>query len=85
MHFPTELEAVYQRIDQFDPVGYAQSRNFISGGVSYLSPYLSRGFISIPFIIERLEKRGFEMADMEKFVQELAWREFYTRTWFKMG
>jgi deoxyribodipyrimidine photo-lyase len=85
MHFPTELEAVYQRIDQFDPVRYAQSRNFISGGVSYLSPYLSRGFISIPFVIDRLQKRGFEIADMEKFVQELAWREFYTRTWFKMG
>jgi len=85
MEFPTSLKAVYERIDHFDPIDYAKTRNFISGTVSYLSPYLSRGFITIPFVLDRLEKRGFILSEIEKFVQELAWREFYTRTWFQMG
>lgn len=83
--FPTNLAAVYQRLDHFDPVHYARSRNFIDGGVSYLSPYLSRGFISVPEVYFRLKNRGFSFPELEKFVQELAWREFYTRTWFKLG
>lgn len=85
MDFPTNLDAVIDRIDQFDPIEYAKTRNYLSGSVSYLSPYLSRGFITVPFVIDRLEKRGLTIAEMEKFVQELAWREFYTRTWFQLG
>lgn len=83
--FPTNLAAVYHRIDNFDPILYARSRNFIDGGVSYLSPYLSRGFISIPDVYQRLKNRGFSFLELEKFVQELAWREFYTKTWFRLG
>lgn len=85
MLFPTDLPSIYQRIDEFDPIEYGRTRNFISGGVSYLSPYLSRGIISIQFVLKRLQDRGFQISDMEKFVQELAWREFYTRKWMEMG
>ena len=85
MNFPTTLEAVFERIDRFDPERYARSRNFINGGVSYLSPYLSRGFITVPQVVERLKERGFGIEQAEKFIQELAWREFYTRTWFQKG
>ncbi len=85
MNFPTNLAAVYERIDQFDPEKYARSRNFITGGVSYLSPYLSRGFITVPQVVKRLKDRGIGLAQGEKFIQELAWREFYTRTWFQKG
>lgn len=85
MDFPTNLAAVYARIDQFDPVHYARTRNFIQGGVSYLSPYLSRGFITVPQVVARLKSRGIGMEQAEKFIQELAWREFYTRTWFQKG
>jgi deoxyribodipyrimidine photo-lyase len=85
VNFPTTLEAVFERIDRFDPERYARSRNFVNGGVSYLSPYLSRGFITVPQVVERLKERGFGIEQAEKFIQELAWREFYTRTWFQKG
>ena len=85
MNFPTTLEAVFERIDRFDPERYARSRNFINGGVSYLSPYLSRGFITVPQVVDRLKEGGFGIEQAEKFIQELAWREFYTRTWFQKG
>jgi deoxyribodipyrimidine photo-lyase len=83
--FLTNLAAVHARIDQFDPIHYARTRNFIQGGVSYLSPYLSRGFITVPQVVARLKSRGIGMERAEKFIQELAWREFYTRTWFQKG
>jgi deoxyribodipyrimidine photo-lyase len=85
VEFPTTLEAVFARIDAFDPAHYARSRNFLNGGVSYLSPYLSRGFITVPQVVARLKDRGIGMEQAEKFIQELAWREFYTRTWFQKG
>ena len=85
MEFPTKLRDVLAQIDQFDPDHYARTRNFINGGVSYLSPYLSRGFITVPQIVKRLKDRGIGLEQAEKFIQELAWREFYTRTWFQKG
>lgn len=85
MDFPTQLADVYKRIDAFDPEHYARTRNFLNGGVSYLSPYLSRGFITVPQVVERLKNRGIGIKEAEKFIQELAWREFYTRTWFQKG
>ncbi len=85
VEFPTNLSAVYERIDRFDPELYARTRNFVKGGVSYLSPYLSRGFITVPQVVKRLKDRGIGLEQAEKFIQELAWREFYTRTWFQKG
>ena len=76
MDFPTKLADVYKRIDAFDPEHYARTRNFLNGGVSYLSPYLSRGFITVPQVVERMKNRGIGMQQSEKFIQELAWREF---------
>ena len=85
MVFSANLDAVYERIDQFDPERYARTRNYLNGGVSYLSPYLSRGFITVPQVVARLKDRGIGLEQAEKFIQELAWREFYTRTWFQKG
>ena len=85
MKFSTKREEIYAQIDRFDVEKYARSRNFITGGVSYLSPYLSRGFITVPQVVKRLKDRGIGLEQAEKFIQELAWREFYTRTWFQKG
>ena len=85
MKFSTKREEVYAQIDRFDVEHYARSRNFITGGVSYLSAYLSRGFITVPQVVKRLKDRGIGLEQAEKFIQELAWREFYTRTWFQKG
>jgi deoxyribodipyrimidine photo-lyase len=85
MKFSTKREEILAQIDRFDVAKYARSRNFITGGVSYLSPYLSRGFITVPQVVKRLKDRGIGLEQAEKFIQELAWREFYTRTWFQKG
>jgi len=45
--FPTTYDLVVERINNINPIKYAKTRNFINGDVTYLSPYLSRGVISV--------------------------------------
>ena len=75
------IDEIYAQIDQFDPIHYGKTRNYIAGGVSYLSPYLSRGLLSVRDVYERLLQRGFKLYQMEAFVMELCWREHAQRIW----
>ena len=79
--FPTSFKEVLQRIDRIDPVKYAKTRNYLNGSVSYLSPYISRGVISTKFVFSHLIERGFHAERMEKFIQELAWRDYWQQVW----
>ncbi len=84
-NFPTEWENILNRIEKIDPVKYARSRNFIDGDVTYLSPYISRGVISVKMVKDIIFKRGYKMYEIEKFIQELAWREYWQRIWQSKG
>jgi deoxyribodipyrimidine photo-lyase len=79
--FPTTYDLVVERINTINPIKYAKTRNFINGDVTYLSPYLSRGVISVQQIKEAVLQKGFKPYEIEKFLQELAWREYYQRVW----
>ncbi|MFN5422991.1 MAG: FAD-binding domain-containing protein, partial [bacterium] len=56
-----------------------RSRNFIDGAVTYLSPYISRGVISTRQIMQHVMKKGYKPYQIEKFLQELAWRDYFQR------
>jgi deoxyribodipyrimidine photo-lyase len=79
--FPTDIPSILERIEDIVPESYARTRNFKNGSVSHLSPYLSRGVISTKQVLESLINKGIEWTTAQKFVQELAWREFYQRLW----
>jgi deoxyribodipyrimidine photo-lyase len=79
--FPTAYNSIVERINNIDPIKYAKTRNFINGDITYLSPYLSRGVISVQQIKESVLQKGFKAYQIEKFLQELAWREYYQRVW----
>ena len=79
--FPTGYDEILQRVRKVDPVGYCSSRNYINGAVTYLSPYISRGIISTKFIFSEMIARGYESARIQKFVQELAWRDYWQQVW----
>lgn len=85
LHFPTEFTAILDRIANVDPVGYGKSRNYIDGAVSYLSPYISRGVISTKFVYQQLLKRNFHPNTILKFIQELAWRDYWQQVWMAKG
>lgn len=81
MEFPTDYGSILQKIKELDPLQYAKTRNYINGAVSYLSPYISRGVISLKQIQQELINRGFGLEIAEKLFQELTWREYYQRLW----
>ena len=68
-------------VDAFDPRKYGATRNFKKGAVSRLSPYISRGIISTRFVYDNLLQRFGDVRPFEKFVQELAWRDYWQRVW----
>ena len=83
--FPTNYSEIINRIDKINPVRYCSSRNYINGAVTYLSPYISRGVISTKLIFEEVLKRGYPLQKIGKFIQELAWRDYWQQVWISKG
>lgn len=79
--FVTRYEEIIDLLDGIDPVAYSSTRNYIDGRVTKLSPYISRGVISLPEIKNFLFQKGYTFQESSKLIQELTWREFYQRTW----
>jgi deoxyribodipyrimidine photo-lyase len=79
--FPTDYKNIIERMNHIDPLQYSKTRNFINGAVTYLSPYISRGIISVKQVMETVLQKGYKPYQIEKFLQELAWREYYQRIW----
>lgn len=85
MSFPTDYSSILDRIENVDPIRYSKTRNFIDGDVTYLSPYISRGVISVKQVKEAVLQKGYKPYQVEKFLQELAWREYFQRVWQAKG
>ena len=79
--FSTDYQSILDQIDQIDPVGYGKTRNFIDGAVTKLSPYISRGVLSTKQVFQSILDRGFHPNKVEKFIQELAWRDYWQQVW----
>ncbi len=66
------------------PGAYARSRNFLDGAVSRLSPYLRHGMLSLAEVRDaalRVRSRP----EVDTFVRELAWRDYYVRVRAALG
>jgi deoxyribodipyrimidine photo-lyase len=83
--FPTDYDSIIDRINKIDPVQYGKTRNFIDGAVTYLSPYISRGVISVKQVQDVVLAKGHLPAIIEKLNQELVWREYFQRVWQAKG
>ena len=85
MSFPTKYEQILERIEAIDPVNYGRTRNFQNGAVTRLSPYIARGVISTKQVTENILARGLPLPAIEKFIQELAWRDYWQQVWIVKG
>ncbi len=85
MQFPTHYDAILGQIDQVDPVEYGKTRNYLNGQVTRLSPYISRGVISVKQVLDQVLSRGYDPREISAFIKELAWREYFQRTWQVLG
>jgi deoxyribodipyrimidine photo-lyase len=81
MSFSTDYQEILEQVNRFDPKNYARTRNHIRGAVSRLSPYISRGVISTKMLRDNLLERSYDLSKIEKFVQELAWRDYWQQIW----
>jgi deoxyribodipyrimidine photo-lyase len=84
MYFPTDYITILDRITQINAVEYARTRNFLDGAVTYLSPYISRGVISLPMVKDTILKKH-TVQEAEKLIQELAWRAYWQQVWQQVG
>ena len=83
--FVTDYNLILEKLQHINPVKYAKTRNYINGAVTYLSPYISRGVISVKQVQQAVLDKGYKSYQIEKFLQELAWREYYQRVWQAKG
>lgn len=80
----TTKQELLEYVATFDVVDYQKTRNHLSGTVSRLSPFITRGVITLPEIRQVILKR-FSAHQAEKFIQELAWRDYWQQVWFARG
>ncbi len=85
MTFSTDYQEIFQLVNRFDPKNYARTRYHIRGEVSRLSTYISRGVISTKSVRDNLLSRSYDLSKIEKFVQELAWRDYWQQIWIAKG
>ncbi|HAR19888.1 MAG TPA: deoxyribodipyrimidine photolyase [Cytophagales bacterium] len=83
--FPTQYHEILKRIDEIDPIDYGKTRNYIGGAVSRLSPYISRGVISTKQVAKHVLKKGYQFEEIESFLRELAWRDYFQQVWLAKG
>ena len=83
--FGTDYHDILEQIEKIDPIDYGKSRNFVDGSVTKLSPYISRGVISTRQVFQSVIDRGFDLKKIEKFIQELAWRDYWQQVWIAKG
>jgi len=65
-----------EKFNSFNPVLYAKTRNFLNGQISRLSSHIKHGIISNKEIYEHVRDK-YVFNESEKFIQELAWRDFW--------
>ena len=84
MDLPPTRQAALARIDAVRPEDYARSRNAIEGAVTYLSPYITHGLVSLPEVLAGVTARH-PLDVQHKFVFELGWREYFRHVWGHRG
>ena len=72
-----------KRLNTIDVEAYNRNRHFLNGGVSKLSPYLRYGCLTLKEAADSARYRFGIKA--EKFVYELAWRDYWRRVWYQLG
>lgn len=76
--------AAGELLHSFKASRYAASRNFLGGSVSRLSPYIRHGVLTLREVLDHVRER-FAGQRLDKFVQELAWRDYWQRVYLSIG
>lgn len=83
--FSTNYTDVLAAIDAIDPIAYGETRNYLTGAVTRLSPYISRGVISTRQVMQSVLNKGYQPRQIDAFLKELAWRDYFQQVWIARG
>lgn len=72
-----------KRLSNIKPERYEKSRNYLNGEVTYLSPYLRHGCISLAEAITFTQEKS--TIGKDKLLFELAWRDYWRHIWYLSG
>ncbi len=78
-------KAAEERLRQMQPRQYGKTRNFLTGAVTRLSPYLRYGILSLAEVRDMVVTSAREIEPIQKLVNELAWRDYWQRLYAQMG
>jgi deoxyribodipyrimidine photo-lyase len=73
------LDKAERKLDNIKPASYCKNRNFINGDVTRLSPYIRHGVLTLKEVLNKALEKEPDFSKIEKFIQELAWRDFWQR------
>lgn len=73
-----------RRLDSLDAVAYGRTRNHLDGAVSRLSPFIRHSVLTLADIRDHILAKH-KASSVFKFIQELAWRDYYQRVWHAIG
>ena len=71
-------------LEHLDPAAYAATRNFLTGAVTRLSPYLRHGVVSLAEVRAAALRTSSPQA-AAKLINELGWRDYYRRVYGVIG
>jgi len=78
-------QAAEARLQQIDARRYAQSRSYLNGAVTRLSPYLRHGVLSLAEVRDAVLARAGRRQNAAKLISELGWRDYFQRVYAKLG
>ncbi|GAB1544643.1 FAD-binding domain-containing protein [Scytonema sp. NUACC21] len=78
-------KAANKALQKVDPARYGKTRNFFTGAVTRLSPYLRYGVLSLREVRDYALEKVRNQDDATKLVNELGWRDYWQRLYAKLG
>ena len=78
-------KAAQKVLEKVDSGRYAKSRNFLTGAVTRLSPYIRYGVLSLAEIRDYVLERVQHPDEATKLINELGWRDYWQRLYAKLG
>lgn len=82
---PGDRGAALEALERIEPERYGSTRNFLDGAVTRLSMYIRHGVLSLAEVHRAALARARDPQRVAKFIQELAWRDYWQRVWHRIG
>jgi deoxyribodipyrimidine photo-lyase len=77
--------AALHKLAQLQPHSYGDTRNYLDGAVTGLSPYIRHGVLTLAEVRDYLQSQGHPWSVVEPFLRQLAWRDYWQKLYEQWG